>query len=175
MIDYQHLAIIGAIWFGVRVQVNPEKLKMRQMAKAKRWESEMNAKVSALLSVVIGCLWWNPLEAEPRTPEYDELKKYTVGGVAPFRKRLSMVLHRLPVIWCLSTKHCLGQRMIPVVEFITIYYCILTLDYMPFVFDISKNIKKIIYIQQKCKFKQVNIHVKHEEDLLFVYMTLGAC
>ena len=123
MNEYEHSAIIG-VWFGVCVQVNPDALKMRQMAKAKRWESEMNAKVSALRSVVIGCLWWNPLEAEPRTPEYDELKKYTVGGAAPFSKRLSMVLHTF--IGCLSTKHCLGQRMIPVVEFITIYNSILT-------------------------------------------------
>ena len=63
---------------------------MRQLAKARRWETEMNSKVSEMRAVTIGCVWWmnNCLasDASPdvvtipaNTPEQEEMEKYSVS------------------------------------------------------------------------------------------------
>ena len=64
------------------MKVTQEKLKMRQLAKARKWETEMKSKVSEMRAVTIGCVWWmnNSCDATTTTtPEQEELEKYSVG------------------------------------------------------------------------------------------------
>ena len=68
------------------MKVTQEKLKMRQLAKARKWETEMKSKVSEMRAVTIGCVWWmnnscdvTTTTTTTTTPEQEELEKYSVG------------------------------------------------------------------------------------------------
>ena len=60
-------------------QVTPERMKARQLAKAKAFEAEMKKQTTAMSSLVIGCIWWNPHTSGSATdPSYNKLAQFAV-------------------------------------------------------------------------------------------------
>ena len=64
------------------LQCTPERMKARQLAKAKAFEAEMKQKCQALRAFFIGCLWWTPEGSTD--PNYKKLTEFTVGGIVWF-------------------------------------------------------------------------------------------
>ncbi|ELU01556.1 hypothetical protein CAPTEDRAFT_224097 [Capitella teleta] len=61
-------------------EVSPEKLKARQVAKARAWEMEMGKSCEVLRPVCTGCCWWSPGEANDlrSNPNLELLTRFTV-------------------------------------------------------------------------------------------------
>ena len=60
-------------------QITPERLKARQLAKAKAFEAEMKKQTQAMNSLVIGCIWWNPHTSGAQAdPNYGKLVEFAV-------------------------------------------------------------------------------------------------
>jgi hypothetical protein len=57
-------------------QVTPERLKARQLARAKAFEEEMKKKTELLKPIAIGCCWWQPNEVS--NPASSLLDKFMV-------------------------------------------------------------------------------------------------
>ena len=54
-------------------------MKARQLAKAKAFEAEMKKQTQVMSSLVIGCIWWNPLTSgSPGDPNYNKLARFAV-------------------------------------------------------------------------------------------------
>jgi hypothetical protein len=66
-------------------QVTPEKLKARQVAKARAWEAEMGKACEVLRPVCIGCCWWTPDEMESLRGDLnlELLSRFTVRSLFP--------------------------------------------------------------------------------------------
>ena len=60
--------------------VSPERLKARQLAKAKAWDAEQKVgkKCQILKPVCIGCCWWGLDTTYERDPTWEKLKAFTV-------------------------------------------------------------------------------------------------
>ena len=60
------------------LQITPERLKARQLAKAKAFEEEMKKQTKAMAALVIGCIWWNPHTSGNTDPNYNKLAEFSV-------------------------------------------------------------------------------------------------